>query len=85
MTPTPDLKKKQLVQIDAIELVFEEHGVKARLSDIGQEMFEFTVTTNKPLNLLVRSLYMRDGVERVLVNGHGGRGVHYIQICLTSF
>lgn len=85
MTPTPDIKKKHLKQIGEITAMLREHGVRGYLSDVGPEMFEFTIQTSKPLTLLVKALYRREGVERVLVNGRGGRGQQYLQICLTSW
>jgi hypothetical protein len=86
MTDNPDVKKKLLKQINEINAMLLEHGVKGKLSDCGPDMIEFTVVANKSLTSLVKALYMRQGVERVLIqSGRAGRGTHFIQICLSSW
>lgn len=86
MHPTPEIKKKHLKQIGEISAMLLEHGLKSHLSDVGPEMLEFTVQTTRPLTQVVSALYMRDGVERVLVQtGNKGRGLKFIQICLESW
>lgn len=85
MTPTGDLKKKLFKQVDALSLVFKEHGLKSSLTDLSESVIEFTVVSDRPLTLLVKELYSRAGVERVLVTNYRGRNTFStIQICFAT-
>lgn len=64
MTPTPDLKKKTLKQLNEINALLSEFYIKAKFSIITSCMLEFTCS-KRPTNALMTALYQREGVEQV--------------------
>lgn len=78
MLDTPDTKRKLLRETEAITLMMDEHKVKGDLIRLSKDSLCWRVTGSRNVVPLIRSLYLREGIDQVSVLE--GRGRRFIEI-----